>query len=68
MKHIRIDVGAVGPDNRAQFFVNAHFREFRTILSERLEDWASQVWFKVDNFVRAIGKTKFHLMAVQNPH
>ncbi len=68
IKHIRIDVGAVGPDNCAQFLVNAHLREFGAILPERLEDWASQAWFKVDNFIRVIGKTKFHLMIVQNPH
>ena len=68
IKHIRIDVGAVGPDNRAQFFVNTHFREFGTILPERLKDRPSQVWFKIDNLVRAIGKTKSHLMTVQNPH
>jgi len=68
IKHIRINVGAVGPDNCAEFFVNAHFREFDTILLEGLKDRPSQVWFKIDNLVRAIGKTKFHLMAVQNSH
>jgi hypothetical protein len=64
IKHIRINVGTVGPDNGAQFFVNADFREFDTVLPEWLKDRPSQVWFKIDDLVRAIGETKFHLMTL----